>query len=116
MYEVKKLLRRKEVWIVLVLSVIALSVLCMRNETVSFRRIKIAHSKTAAYYHVPLDEAEAMLNRELKQLGSDPDAGMPSEDPLRGELNGMYLCVQEYRAQAVGSDDCDFLHAYCFGY
>lgn len=99
MYEVKKLLCRKEVWIVLVLSVIALSMLCMRNETVSFRSIRIAHSKTAAYYHVPLDEAETMLSRELKQLGPDPDAGMPSEDSLRSELNGMYHCVQEYRAQ-----------------
>ncbi len=97
-YEVKKLLFRKEVWIVLGLSVLAMCLLCMRNADVSFRRIRIAHSKTAAYYDMPLDEAEAMLSRELNQLGPDPAAGLPSEDPLRGVLSGMNCAAQAYRS------------------
>lgn len=68
-YEIKKLLRRKEVWIVLGLTLLAIVLLSFRDIWRSMRQSKILQQKMAVYRDMPLDEAEVLLTEEWEALG-----------------------------------------------
>lgn len=68
-YEMKKLLRRKELWIVLGLSLIAIILLNSRDPWASRQTMKIARQKIAAYGDMPSEEALPLIEREWKRLG-----------------------------------------------
>ena len=89
-YEIKKLLFRKEVWIVFVLSIIALLILSFRQPWVSFSTIKSAHMKTAEYYSLSLDEAESKIAEDLKRYGNESDLKI---------LEQMQKSVRSYKKQ-----------------
>lgn len=89
-YEIKKLLLRKEVWIVFGLSMIAVILLSLREPWAGISTIQAAHRKTAEYYSLSLDEAELRLVQELEQSGTEADVNM---------LNQMLNSVKSYRLQ-----------------
>ncbi len=89
-YEIKKLLLRKEVWIVFGLSMIAVILLSLRQPWAEISTIREAHRKTAEYYSLSLDESELRLVQELEQSGTEADVNM---------LNQMLNSVKSYRLQ-----------------
>lgn len=89
-YEIKKLLFRKEVWIVFFLSVIAIVLLNLRQPWSSIATIQSAHQKTAEYYSLSLDEAEEKIAEQLKQSSSETDINI---------LTQMHDSVKSYRMQ-----------------
>ena len=89
-YEIKKLLLRKEVWIVFFLSVIAIVLLNLRQPWASFATIQSAHQKTAEFYSLSLDEAEKKITEQLKQSSSTTDINI---------LTQMHDSVKNYRMQ-----------------
>lgn len=89
-YEIKKLLLRKEVWIVFGLSMIAVILLSLRQPWAEISTIQAAHRKTAEYFSLSLDEAELRLAQELEQLGTEADLNM---------LTQMQNSVKSYRMQ-----------------
>lgn len=97
-YEMKKLLRRKEVWIVLGLSLIAIVLLHCRDQWVSLRRMELTRQKTAVYGDMSLAEAEPLLEREWEQLGgySPPERESPKYDDWK-VADGMLDSVKAYR-------------------
>ncbi len=89
-YEIKKLLFRKEVWIVFLLSVIAIVLLNLREPWVRIDTIKSAHQKTAEYYHLSSDDAEKRIAEQLKQSDSKTDISI---------LTQMQISAKNYRIQ-----------------
>lgn len=75
-YEIKKLLLRKEIWIVFGLSIIALIILNLRQPWAGISTIRSAHRKTAEYYSLSLDEAEPKIAEELEQSDNESDLNM----------------------------------------
>lgn len=95
-FEMKKLLFRKEVWIVLALSLIAILLLNSRNEWVSVRQMRIMREKEAACADMPLDEAEAFLEREYERFAENhPLVGTPEYDE-EFVLRGMSESIKKY--------------------
>lgn len=72
-YEIKKLLLRKEVWIVFALSIIALIIYSWRQPWAKISAIQTAHRKTAEYYSLSLDEAESRIAEEIEQTDNESD-------------------------------------------
>jgi hypothetical protein len=91
-YEIKKLLFRKEVWIVFGLSIIALIILSFREPWASFSTIRSAHRKTAEYYSLSLDEAESKITEELKRSDNESDIKL---------FEQMQKSVRSYKKQEV---------------
>lgn len=89
-YEIKKLLFRKEVWIVFLLSIIAIVLLNLRQPWASIDTIKSAHQKTAEYYHLSSDDAEKRIAEQLKQSDSETDISI---------LTQMQISAKNYRIQ-----------------
>lgn len=89
-YEIKKLLFRKEVWIVFGLSVIALIILNLREPWASIDTIKSAHQKTAEYYNLSLDESEKKIAEQLEKTYSETDINI---------LTQMQISAKNYRLQ-----------------
>ncbi|MDE6519590.1 MAG: hypothetical protein K2K91_03895 [Ruminococcus sp.] len=89
-YEIKKLLFRKEVWIVFGLSIIAVIILNLREPWESIDTIKSAHQKTAEYYYLSSDEAEKRITEQLEQSDSETDINI---------LTQMQISARNYRIQ-----------------
>lgn len=89
-YEIKKLLLRKEVWIVFGLSVIAFIILNLRQPWAGISTIRSAHQKTAEYYFLSLEEAESKLAEELDKSISEADLNI---------LEQMQSSARSYRKQ-----------------
>lgn len=89
-YEIKKLLFRKEVWIVFVLSIIALIILSFRQPWASFSTIRSAHKMTAEYYSLSLDEAESKIAEDLKRSDNESDLKL---------LDQMQKSIRSYKKQ-----------------
>ena len=68
-YELKKLFQRKELWIVLGLTLLAILLLVLRDRS-SLADAGSNSQKTAAYYDYSPEEALPLIERELEQLGS----------------------------------------------
>ena len=98
-YEIKKLLWRKEVWIVAGLSVLALILLSMRSAWIPFSVTRFARQKQTEYYNIPPDQADAALSAELAALG-DAAADFDSPDyPYWRVLHEMQRSIETYRKQ-----------------
>lgn len=89
-YEIKKLLFRKEVWIVFLLSVVAIILLSLRQPWASIDTIKSAHQKTAEYYNLSLDESEKKIAEQLEKTYSETDINI---------LTQMQISAKNYRLQ-----------------
>ncbi|MDE7364558.1 MAG: hypothetical protein K2N27_06705 [Ruminococcus sp.] len=89
-YEIKKLLFRKEIWIVFGLSIIALIILNLREPWASIATIKSAHQKTAEYYNLSLDESEKKIAEQLEKTYSETDINI---------LTQMQISAKNYRLQ-----------------
>ena len=96
-YEMKKLLHRKEVWLVLGLSLIAIFLLNCRDQWVSPRRMQITQQKMSAYSDMPLADVQPLIEREWKQLGgySSPALGSAKYDDWK-VLDDLRDCVIAY--------------------
>lgn len=75
-YEIKKLIVRKEIWIVFVLSVIAVVILSFRSPWANFSTLKAAHIKTAEYYSFSLDEAQKKIADELETADNSTNSAL----------------------------------------
>ena len=65
-YEIKKLLFRREIWIVFGLSIIAFIILNLRQPWAGISTIHSAHRKTAEYYSLSLDELQSGMANSVK--------------------------------------------------
>lgn len=93
-YEMKKLLRRREVWIVLALSLIAVLLLNCREPWAGVHRRALAKQKLAVYGDMPPEEAAPLLTREWEQLGG---YGISMTSPKYDE----WLVLRDLRESAV---------------
>jgi hypothetical protein len=100
-YELKKLLMRKELWIVFGLSLLAVVLLSLRNDWADADTRRAERTLTAAYFDLPLDEAEADMTQRLDSAEPAEQAvltvmlksvGMyrEHEDTLRAHVKTMY--------------------------
>lgn len=89
-YEIKKFLFRKEVWIVFLLSIIAIVLLNLREPWASIDTIKSAHQKTAEYYNLSSYDAEKRIAEQLEKTYSETDINI---------LTQMQISAKNYRLQ-----------------
>ena len=98
-YEIKKMFLRKEVWIVLCISLIAVVILNCRDKWAGFRKTIIAGQKLTAYSTLSLDEAYAALEKETKQLGSSASSPTSSKYDAWKVLDEMKSGVKMHQEQ-----------------
>ena len=98
-YEIKKLLLRKELWIVVGLSFLALILLSIRSTRTSFAVMRFSQQKTSEYYQIPLDEADAAISAELAALGTDAADFESPDYPYWRVLHEMQRSIGLYQKQ-----------------
>ena len=97
-YELKKLLVRRELWIVFGLSLLAVVLLSLRNSWADLSTRRALREKTQAYFDLPLDEAEAQIAAELEELEElSPLQGTKEYEEQR-ILSSFQISVEQYRS------------------
>ena len=89
-YEIKKLLFRREIWIVFGLSIIAFIILNLRQPWAGISTIHSAHRKTAEYYSLSLDESQSRIVKELEESENESDLNV---------LEAMQNSVKNYKVR-----------------
>lgn len=96
-YEIKKLIYRKELWIVFGLSIFGIILLSLREPWASFSLMRISQEKTSAYWDLPLNEAARRVELEVDAL--PPEASDISNAHYADwlVLTSMKKSAQEYQ-------------------
>lgn len=97
-FEIRKLLRRKELWIVAGLILLAAVLLSFRNYHSDRELAAVTRRKITAYYNMHYSDAIPVIRRELEQLG--PKSSQVSSPHFNefNSLQSLLVCAESIQA------------------